>query len=121
MGGGSGRRRSRLAEEAAQLALRGIAPALALRATAAGVEEWLSPGAESFLPSLRYLAQRAWKEAKEEGKRPFKVEVLLDVERGFWVIEVLTAPPPEAKRWTFSSPFTEEVRRVLGLIRMQEF
>jgi hypothetical protein len=119
--GGGGRRRSRLAEEAAQLALRGIAPAIALRATAAGVEEWLSSGAESFLPPLRYLAQRAWKEAKEEGKRPFKVEVLLDVERGFWVIEVLTAPPPEAKRWTFSSPFTEEVRRFLGVIRMQEF
>ena len=122
MGGGGGRRRrSRLAEEAAHLALRGIAPALALRATAAGVEEWVSPGAQSFLPLLRPLAQRAWKETKEEGKRPFKVEVLLDVERGFWVVEVLTAPPPEAKRWTFSSSFTEEVRRVLGLIRMQEF
>jgi hypothetical protein len=120
-GGKGGERGGRLAEEAAHLALRGIAPALALRATAAGVEERVSPGAESFLPLLRSLAQRAWKETKEEGKRPFKVEVLLDVERGFWVIEVLTAPPPEVKRWAFSSSFTEEVRRVLGLIRMQEF
>jgi hypothetical protein len=92
-----------------------------LRATAAGVEEWASPGAEPFLPPLRSLARRAWKEAKGEGKRPFQVEVLLDVERGVWVIEVLTAPPPEAKRWTFSSSFTEEVRRVLGLIRLQGF
>lgn len=121
MGTVGGRRRSRLAEEAAQLALRGLTPALTLRATAAGVEEWVSPGAESFLPPLRSLAQRAWKEAKEEGKRPFKVEVLLNAERGVWMIEVLTAPPPEAKRWTFSSSFTEEVRRVLGLIRLQEF
>jgi hypothetical protein len=122
MGGGGGRRRrSRLAEEAVHLALRGIAPAFALRATAAGVEERVSPGAESFLLLLRPLAQKAWKEAKEEGKKPFKVEVLLDVKQGFWVIEVLTAPPPEGKRWTFSSSFTEEVRRVLGLIRMQEF
>jgi len=121
MGGGGGRRRSELAEEAAHLALRGIVPALTLRATAAGVEEWVSSGAESFLPLLRPLAQRAWKETKEEGKRPFKVEVLLDVRRGFWVIEVLTAPPPEAKRWTLSSPFTKEVRRVLGLIQMQKF
>jgi hypothetical protein len=120
-GGEGGRRRGRLAEEAAHLALQGIAPALALRATAAGVEERVSPKAESFLPLLRSLAQRAWKEAEEEGKRPFKVEVLLDVERGVWVIEVLTAPPPEVKRWSFSSSFTEEARRVLGLIRMQEF
>jgi hypothetical protein len=119
--GGSGRRRAGLAEEAAHLALRGIPPALALRATAAGVEERASPGAESLLPFLRPLAQRAWREAKGEGKRPFKVEVLLDVERGFWVIEVLTASPPEVKRWAFSSPFTEEVRWALGLIRMQEF
>ncbi len=121
MGTEGGRRRGRLAEEAAHLALRGIAPALALRATAAGVEERVSPGAEPFLPPLRLLAQRAWREAKGEGKRPFKVEVLLDVERGVWVIEVLTAPPPEVRRWAFSSSFTEEVRRALGLIRMQEF
>jgi hypothetical protein len=121
MGSASKRRRSWLAEEAAQLAIRGITPAIALRATAAGVEEWVSPGAEPFLPPLRSLAQGAWRKAKEEGKRPFKVEVLLDAERGAWTIEVLTAPPPEAKRWTFSSSFTEEVRRVLGLIRLQEF
>ncbi len=121
MGSGGKGRRGRLAEEAAHLALRGIAPVLALRATAAGVEERVSPGAESLLLPLRQLAQKAWREAKEEGKRPFKVEVLLDVERGVWVIEVLTAPPPEVKRRAFSSSFTQEVRWALGLIRMQEF
>jgi len=75
---GEGTRR-RLLEEAARLALRGIAPALALEATAAGVEERASPGAEPFLPLLRPLAREAWKGAREKGERPLKVEVLLDL------------------------------------------
>jgi hypothetical protein len=110
--------RKRLLEEAARLALRGIAPALALETTAAGVEERASPGAEPFLPLLGPLAREAWKEAREKGEKPLKVEVLLDVERGVWVVEVLSAPPPEVRRRTLSSPFAEEARRVLGLMRM---
>jgi hypothetical protein len=114
---GEGMKR-RLLEEAARLALRGLAPALALETTAAGVEERASPGAEPFLPLLRPLAREAWKGAREKGERPLKVEVLLDVGRGVWAVEVLSAPPPEIRRQTLSSPFAEEARRVLELMRM---
>jgi hypothetical protein len=110
--------RRRLLEEAARLSLRGVAPALALEATAAGVEERAGPGAEPFLPLLRPLAREAWEGAREKGERPLKVEVLLDVERGVWVVEVLSAPPPEVRRRALPSPFAEEARRVLELMRM---
>jgi hypothetical protein len=110
--------RKKLLEEAARLALRGVAPALTLEATAAGVEERASPGAEPLLPLLRPLAREAWEEAREKGERPVKVEVLLDVGRGVWAVEVQSAPPPEVRRRTLSSPFAEEARRVLELMRM---
>jgi hypothetical protein len=64
------------------------------------------------------LAREAWEGAREKGERPLKVEVLLDVGRGVWAVEVLSAPPPEARRRTLPSPFAEEARRVLELMRM---
>jgi len=110
-----------LAEEAARLVVRGITPTLILEARATGVEERTLPGTEALLPLLRPVAYEAWKEAKEEGKRPFRVEVLLDLHRGELSVEVVTAPPLEVKRQSIPSPFAQEARRVLGLTLMADF
>jgi len=110
-----------LAEEAARLVARGITPTLILEARANGVEERTLPGTNPLLPLLRPVAYEAWREAKEEGKRPFKVEVLLDLHRGELAVEVVTVPPLEVKRWSAPSPFAQEARRVLGLTLMADF
>jgi hypothetical protein len=76
---------------------------------------------EPLLPLLRPVAYGAWREAKEEGKRPYQVEVLLDLDRGGLAVEVVTVSPLEVKRWVEPSPFAQETRRVLGLMLMAEF
>jgi hypothetical protein len=110
-----------LVEEAARLVRQGITPTLILEARATGAEERKLPGTEPLLPLLRPLAHEAWREVKEEGKRPFKVEVILDLHRGELAVEVVTVSPLEVKRWSLPSPFAQEARRVLGLMHIADF